>query len=188
MPAGCAASADVIAGGLSAEAAVQRVAGELRDRMRRIADPYLRERLADLEDLAGTPASVSSPASTAAGRFRPARSCSRAGSARPSCSRGTRRGIAGVVIEEGSPAGHAAILARALGLPALGGARGVLDAAEPGDEAVLDADEGQLILRPEAEVKQGYRARPGGPVGAAGRLGGVARPPGRHGGRRRPCG
>ena len=61
-----------------------------------------------------------------------------------------------MVIEEGSPAGHAAILARALGLPALSGARGVLDAAEPGDEAVLDADQGQLILRPEAEVKQGY--------------------------------
>ncbi len=44
---------EVIRGGLSAEAAVQRVAGELHDRMRRITDPYLRERLADLEDLAG---------------------------------------------------------------------------------------------------------------------------------------
>ena len=53
MPAGCAASPRSIRGGLTAEAAVQRVAGELRDRMRRIADPYLRERLADLEDLAG---------------------------------------------------------------------------------------------------------------------------------------
>jgi phosphotransferase system enzyme I (PtsP) len=66
------------------------------------------------------------------------------------------RGIAGVVIEEGSPASHAAILARALGLPALGGARGVLDAAGTGDEAVLDADEGQLILRPDVEVKENY--------------------------------
>ncbi|MBC7637959.1 MAG: GAF domain-containing protein, partial [Acetobacteraceae bacterium] len=39
--------ADAIRGGLSAEAAVHRVAGDLRDRMRRITDPYLRERLAD---------------------------------------------------------------------------------------------------------------------------------------------
>ena len=38
--------------GLTAEAAVHRVTNEVRDRMRRIADPYLRERLADLEDLA----------------------------------------------------------------------------------------------------------------------------------------
>ena len=43
---------DVIRGGLTAEAAVQRVASELHDRMRRISDAYLRERLADMEDLA----------------------------------------------------------------------------------------------------------------------------------------
>ncbi len=43
---------DVIKSGLTAEAAVGRVATELHDRMRRISDPYLRERLADLEDLA----------------------------------------------------------------------------------------------------------------------------------------
>ena len=43
---------EVISGGLTAEAAVSRVATELHDRMRRISDPYLRERLADLEDLA----------------------------------------------------------------------------------------------------------------------------------------
>ena len=72
------------------------------------------------------------------------------------------RGIAGVAIEEASPAGHAAILARALGIPAVGGTRGMLDTAEPGDEAVVDADEGQLVLRPEAEVRQAYRPRAGG--------------------------
>ncbi|HET9020211.1 MAG TPA: phosphoenolpyruvate-utilizing N-terminal domain-containing protein, partial [Acetobacteraceae bacterium] len=44
---------DAIRGGLSAEAAVHRVGGELRDRMRRIVDPYLRERLADVEDMIG---------------------------------------------------------------------------------------------------------------------------------------
>ena len=43
---------EAVASGLSAEAAVHRVVGELRDGMRRIVDPYLRERLADLEDLA----------------------------------------------------------------------------------------------------------------------------------------
>ena len=74
------------------------------------------------------------------------------------------------MIEEGSTAGHAAILARALGMPAVGGARGVLEAVEDGDEAVLDADEGQLILRPDARGaappttarwRPGARSRPG---------------------------
>ncbi len=70
------------------------------------------------------------------------------------------RGIAAIAIEEASPAGHAAILARALGIPALGNLRGILDAAESGDEAVIDADDGQFILRPENEVRDAYaRAR-----------------------------
>ncbi len=47
---------EAVGDGLTAEAAVHRVMGELRDRMRRVADPYLRERLADLEDLAAPPA------------------------------------------------------------------------------------------------------------------------------------
>ncbi|HST73862.1 MAG TPA: phosphoenolpyruvate--protein phosphotransferase [Acetobacteraceae bacterium] len=145
----------VIQGGLSAEAAVQRVASELRDRMRRIVDPYLRERLSDLEDLAGrllseldgntvVPPTVSG-AILLARRLGPAELLD-----------WHARGIAGVMIEEGSPAGHAAIMARALGLPMLGGARGAVDAADPDDEAVLDADESQLILRPESDVKQVY--------------------------------
>jgi phosphotransferase system enzyme I (PtsP) len=145
-------AAEVIRGGLAAEAAVQRVASELHDRMRRIADPYLRERLADVEDLAtrllGELAGRALPpvppgAILLARRLGPAELLDWHG-----------RGIAGVVIEEASPAGHAAILARALGIPALGGLRGALAAAGAGEDAVLDADQGTLILRPDAEVRQ----------------------------------
>ncbi|HXT79078.1 MAG TPA: putative PEP-binding protein [Acetobacteraceae bacterium] len=146
---------DVINGGLTAEAAVQRVAGELHDRMRRISDPYLRERLADIEDLAGrlvtalvgdAPHLAIPPgAILLTRRLGPAELLD-----------WHARGIAGVAVEEGSPAGHAAVLARALDIPAVGGTRGMLDTAEPGDEAVVDGDEGQLVLRPEAEVRQVY--------------------------------
>jgi len=147
--------AEVIDGGLSAEAAVQRVGGELHDRMRRIADPYLRERLADLEDLAGRLLGALAgdqprPAVPAGGillarRLGPAELLD-----------WHAAGIRGVAVEEASPAGHAAILARALGLPAVGGTRGMLDTAEPGDEAVVDGHEGQLVLRPEVEVRTTY--------------------------------
>jgi phosphotransferase system enzyme I (PtsP) len=65
-----------------------------------------------------------------------------------------------VAIEEASPAGHAAILARALGIPAIGSLRGMLDSAEQGDDAVVDGDDGQFILRPETAVRDAYvRAR-----------------------------
>jgi len=148
--------ADAVRGGLSAEAAVHRVAGDLRDRMRRITDPYLRERLADIEDMVGrllaalddgaAPVVVAPGALLLVRRLGPAELLD-----------WYARGIGGVVIEEASASGHAAILARALGLPALAGARGMLDAAEDGDEVVLDADDGQVILRPEAEVVQVYQ-------------------------------
>ncbi len=146
---------EVVAGGLAAEAAVHRVMGELRERMRRIADPYLRERLADMEDLAGRllaaldggeglPA-IPQGAILFARRLGPAQLLE-----------WHARGIGGVAIEEGSSAGHAAILARALGLPAVGGVRGLMDAAEAGDDAIIDAEDGQVLLRPEAEVRRAY--------------------------------
>ncbi len=154
---------EAIRGGLSAEAAVHRIAGELRDRMRRIADPYLRERLADLEDMAGRllaaldgggePDAVPEGAILLARRLGPAELLDWHG-----------RGIAGLVVEEASPAGHAAILARALGIPAIGGARGIIEVTETGDEVILDAEEAQrsglaaqVILRPEQDVKLVYQ-------------------------------
>ena len=147
--------ADVIKAGLTAEAAVGRVATELHDRMRRISDPYLRERLADLEDLANrllTALMGDLPReATPQGAILLAR---RLGPAE--LLEWQAAGIAGIAVEEASPSGHAAILARALGIPAIGGTRGMLDTAEPGDQAVIDGDTGQLVLRPEVEVRQVY--------------------------------
>jgi phosphotransferase system, enzyme I, PtsP len=147
--------AEVIRGGMTAEAAVQRVASELHDKMRRISDAYLRERLADMEDLANRlltaltghapMENVPEGAILVARRLGPAELLD-----------WHARGIAGVAIEEASPSGHAAILARALGIPAIGSLRGMLDSAEAGDEAVVDADDGQFILRPETEVRHAY--------------------------------
>jgi len=146
---------EAIAGGMTAEAAVQKIAADLHARMRRISDAYLRERLADMEDLAnrllstlsGRDAAVDVPpgAILVARRMGPAELLD-----------WHLRGIAAIAVEEASPAGHAAILSRALGLPAIGNLRGILDSAERGDEAVVDADDGQFILRPEAEVRNTY--------------------------------
>ena len=153
----------MIEGGFSAEAAVMRVMGEVRERMRRITDPYLRERLVDIEDLGNRLVvqlarldheGVARPedglpdvsgAILVARRLGPAELLEWHG-----------RGIAGLVIEEGSAAGHAAILARSLGLPALSDARGVMDACRDGDKGILDTEDGIFILRPEDEVRQAY--------------------------------
>jgi phosphotransferase system enzyme I (PtsP) len=154
---------DVIRSGVTAEAAVARVAGEVRDRMRRITDPYLRERLADLDELADRlllalidPAMAGGPARMPADPIPPGSILLARRLGPADLLDWHAKGVAGVAIEEASPAGHAAIVARALGLPALGGVRGVVEAARSGDLAVLDADEGRLILRPDSDVRQIY--------------------------------
>ena len=146
---------EVVSGGLTAEAAVHRATNEFRERMRRIKDPYIRERLADLEDLASRLLTVLTGEQAVPAVPRGAILFTRRlGPAQ--LLEWHARGIGGVVIEEGSASGHAAILARALGLPALGGVRGVVEAAELGDVAVLDADDGLLVLRPDVEVRTAY--------------------------------
>ena len=144
-----------IADGLAAETAVDKVARNIRERMRRIADPYLRERLADIEDMVGrlmeALGSVAPKPERADGFLLLVR---RLGPA--DLLDWHARGIAGVAIEEASTSGHAAILARALGLPALQVERGAVEAAHAGDEALLDAEGATLILRPEPEVIQVY--------------------------------
>lgn len=146
---------EAINDGLTAETAVDKVARNLRERMRRIADPYLRERLADIEDMIGR-------LMVALGGMAP----------KPERADGLvllvrrigpadlldwhSRGIVGIAVEEASPSGHAAILARALGLPALAVDRGAVEAAHAGDNALLDAEGATLILRPEPDVIQVY--------------------------------
>lgn len=65
--------------------------------------------------------------------------------------------VAGFATVLGGAEGHAAIMARALGLPAVAGVAGLLPDAKPGDMAIIDGDKGEIILRPDAEALQHYR-------------------------------
>src|SRR5205807_5584212 len=65
--------------------------------------------------------------------------------------------VAGIVTESGGTTGHAAILARALGIPAVSGLDGLLDAVQTGDLIVLDGREGVVHLNPGPEVESAYR-------------------------------
>lgn len=144
-----------VRGGLTAEAAVDRVVSELRGRARHIADPYLRERLADVEDVANR--LLGALCGTEEGRL-PEDAVLVARRLGPAELLGFHaRGVCGLVLEEGSAAGHAAIIARTLGIPVLGGVRGVVGAAQAGDPIVLDADEARVILRPESDVRAIYQ-------------------------------
>ena len=60
--------------------------------------------------------------------------------------------IAGLATEEGGADGHTAIMLRALGVPAVLGAHGLLAAARTGTMAVLDGAAGRVVLHPTAAV------------------------------------
>jgi phosphotransferase system enzyme I (PtsI) len=58
------------------------------------------------------------------------------------------KNFAGVFTAEGGADGHTAVMLRALGLPAVLGATGVMSAATPGTLAIIDGDAGEIILNP----------------------------------------
>jgi phosphotransferase system enzyme I (PtsI) len=67
--------------------------------------------------------------------------------------------IAGFAAVSGGLEGHTAIVARALGLPAVLAVAGLLDDVETGETVVVDGSEGCVIIGPSAETIREYEAR-----------------------------
>lgn len=144
--------------GLTAEAAVQRVRNDTRARMLRQTDPHARERLHDIDDLSNRLLRLlSGGAGTAAAGNLPQDAILIARTMGPAeLLDYDRQRLRGLVLEEGSSASHVAIVARALGLAAISQVKGVLDQVEAGDAAIVDAEGGELHLRPTQEVVSAY--------------------------------
>jgi phosphoenolpyruvate-protein phosphotransferase len=68
-----------------------------------------------------------------------------------------RMKVAGILTETGGSTGHAAILARSLGIPAVSGLEGILKEVQSGDLVALDGREGHVYLDPGPEVEAAYR-------------------------------
>jgi phosphotransferase system enzyme I (PtsI) len=56
--------------------------------------------------------------------------------------------VAGIAAQSGGMQGHTAIMARALGVPAVMGASGLLDVIQSGDTILIDGDLGQIVVNP----------------------------------------
>jgi phosphotransferase system enzyme I (PtsP) len=67
-----------------------------------------------------------------------------------------RARLKGLVIEESSSHSHVAIVARALGIAAVGGARGIMERVEPGSPIIVDAEAGEIYIRPSPQVVSVY--------------------------------
>ncbi|MEZ5647815.1 MAG: phosphoenolpyruvate--protein phosphotransferase [Alphaproteobacteria bacterium] len=147
---------EAIRTGLSAEAAVYQVLNDTRARMSTISDAYLRERLIDLEDL-NQRLLMHLTGNESSRRDLPIDAVLVARALGPAdlLDYDVRR-LKAVVLEEGSPTDHVAIVARAFDVPVVGRVPGLLLKVEEGDPIVVDGKIGQIFVRPSDEVRETF--------------------------------
>ena len=150
---------DIIDTGLTAEAAVEQVQLNNRMRMEKMTDPYLRERLSDLDDLAnrlnrhlmgriGSAASDNLPDKVilVANNMGPADLLDY-----------DREKLCGVILQNGAPTAHVSIVARALGIPMVGQMGDAVKTVAQGERVIVNGVEGIVYFSPPPEILQSYQ-------------------------------
>ncbi|WP_272999771.1 phosphoenolpyruvate--protein phosphotransferase [Hydrogenibacillus schlegelii] len=147
--------------GVTAEAALERVTARYVEQLAALEDPYLRERAQDLKDIerrvlnalsgeGGRPSldDLKEPVILAAHEFSPG-----------DTALFDRRTVLALVAETGGPTSHAAIMARALGIPAVFGVRDLLAHVRGGEWLLVDGAAGRVIVDPDEEERRAYEVR-----------------------------
>lgn len=152
---------EAILTGITAEAAVERVQNDARARLQRQTDPYMRERLHDLDDLANRllhqltgQSLVAPPESLPDNAILVARSMGPA-----ALLEYDRKRLRGLVLEDAGGSSHVAIVARALGIPTAGDVENVTNLLEQGDAIIVDGTTGEVHVRPQPNVEAAYREK-----------------------------
>ena len=147
-----------IRAGNDAVAAIQGAGDELAAQLESLDDETLAARAADVRDVAARIVVELEPDLASAPQLDRA-AVIVADDLAPSLTASLPRDmLLGIALESGSPTAHAAILARAYGIPAVVGVPGLLDAVGSAGEAVevaLDGTSGEVIVAPdEAAVRE----------------------------------
>ena len=142
---------------LNAEAAVKRTAAGARAKFERMNDPYFRERVRDLDDverrflraLTGDESSprldLKSPAIVIADDLTPSETVQL-----------PRELTLGFATNGGSTTSHVALLARALGIPAVCGLGDITERVKPGMTVLLDGNAGTVVLDPDEAARSAF--------------------------------
>lgn len=150
---------EAVRAGLTAEAAVDRVRSQHRARFAAARDPYLKERMHDLEDLANRLLRILA-GERPGERDLPEDAILVARNLGPADLLEYPRGrIKGLALEEGSAASHAALVARALEIPCVGRLAGLRDRLSEGDTVIVDGETGEAYLRPPPHMQTAALAR-----------------------------
>jgi phosphotransferase system enzyme I (PtsI) len=141
----------------NAEYAFYAVMQNFLEAMRRIPDPYLRERTADIEDVSQRVLRNFSPDEEVRHQGPEDRHVLVAYDLAPSdTAMMNRKHVLGFATEQGSVNSHTAILARAFGIPAVVGLDGAVIGVMALAPAIVDGYAGKLILHPSQETLDRY--------------------------------
>ena len=147
---------EAIESGLTAEAAVVRVQEDTRVRMAHAEAAYLRERLLDLDELGNRLLRhLTGEFETLPQSPLPEQIVLVARTLGPAeLLEYDRTRLAAVVLEEGSPTMHLAIIARAFEIPVVGRLKEALSRLGQGELAIVDGGDGRVTVRPAEEHMQ----------------------------------
>jgi phosphoenolpyruvate-protein phosphotransferase len=145
-------ASELMAQGRPADEAVAAALAPFAEMLRASPDPVFQARAVDVEDVveqlrralhgaSGMPPPPPQPSILVARDLAPSQTAGL-----------DRALVLGFATEQGSATAHTAILARALGLPAVVGIAGLVEAVEDGQAVLLDGDEGTIMIDPSADV------------------------------------
>ena len=142
---------------LNSEAAIRRTTDDFRAMFAKMRDPYLRERQRDVEDIEGRMLRilldcgesafdhVTSPVVVVADDLTPSETVTF-----------PRELILGFATNRGSTTSHVALLARALGIPAVVGLGDITSRVQAGDFVQLDGSTGVVTVNPDAQTRAAF--------------------------------
>jgi phosphotransferase system enzyme I (PtsI) len=145
---------------INAEWAVRSVIDRVVDAYRQVNDTYLRERTSDLEDIATRLLTILSGRDKFDFTALPEDVVIVAKDIWPSTvAELDFRRVLGFATNSGGITSHAAIIARALGIPAVVGLHDITRRARTGTPIVLDGSSGEVVLRPNKALAREYSLR-----------------------------
>ena len=145
---------------LCSEAAIEDVCTMYADMFASMDDELMQQRAADMRDIKTRMQKVLLGVKSVDVSALPKGSVLVAEDLTPSVTAGLNpENVTGIVTELGGRTSHSAILARALEIPAVVAAAGILSQAADGDEIILDGESGEIFVKPEESVKAEYEAK-----------------------------
>ncbi|GHU61414.1 phosphoenolpyruvate-protein phosphotransferase [Spirochaetia bacterium] len=147
--------------GLSAIQAIERQTRELYETFQSFDDdPYMQGRAADIADAGNRILNNLLGKATDITKAIPPDSILAARDLSPSqTAQLDLKNVLGFVTEQGSKTCHTAIMARSMGIAAVVGCPGIMEATRDGDTIIVDARNGTVLLRPDIAEREKYAAQ-----------------------------